>query len=158
VLAGLEMGNPGERVLVVNLEEGTEHIEPLELRDVLFRRLTECDSDEAVRDVATSVEARVGQLDGVLGDVGLNETKPWYGRQQPATSPLFVGRTRTMWELHSNLHAGELRAMTGVAGPAVVQVRGLGGIGKSLLTDEYALRFAAAYLGGVFWLSVSTPQ
>ena len=29
---------------------------------------------------------------------------------------------------------------------------GLGGQGKSLLAEEYALRFGAAYPGGVFWL------
>ena len=31
-------------------------------------------------------------------------------------------------------------------------MRGLGGVGKSLLAEEYALRFGAAYPGGVFWL------
>jgi hypothetical protein len=31
-------------------------------------------------------------------------------------------------------------------------VRGLGGVGKTLLAEEYALRFGAAYPGGVFWL------
>ena len=35
----------------------------------------------------------------------------------------------------------------------VAQIRGLGGAGKSLLAEEYALRFSAAYPGGVFWLS-----
>ena len=35
---------------------------------------------------------------------------------------------------------------------ASAQVRGLGGIGKSLLAEEYALRFGAAYPGGIFWL------
>ena len=38
---------------------------------------------------------------------------------------------------------------------------GLGGVGKSLLAEEYALRFGAAYPGGVFWLRAhgndSTP-
>ena len=29
---------------------------------------------------------------------------------------------------------------------------GLGGVGKSLLAEEYALHFGAAYPGGVFWL------
>src|SRR5262249_6189455 len=37
-------------------------------------------------------------------------------------------------------------------GPGVTVVSGLGGVGKSLMAEEYALRFAAAYPGGVFWL------
>jgi hypothetical protein len=28
----------------------------------------------------------------------------------------------------------------------------MGGVGKSLLAEEYALRFSAAYPGGIFWL------
>ena len=31
-------------------------------------------------------------------------------------------------------------------------VSGLGGIGKSLLVEEYTLRFGTAFPGGVFWL------
>ena len=34
----------------------------------------------------------------------------------------------------------------------MAQVSGMGGVGKSLLAEEYALRFGAAYPGGVFWL------
>jgi hypothetical protein len=37
-------------------------------------------------------------------------------------------------------------------GDPAVKVTGMGGISKSLLAQEYALRFAAAYPGGVFWL------
>jgi hypothetical protein len=37
------------------------------------------------------------------------------------------------------------------ADPAV-KVAGMGGIGKSLLAQEYALRYAAVYPGGVFWV------
>src|SRR3954449_6252877 len=51
------------------------------------------------------------------------------------------------------LTASEVAIITGrPAGGDLVQVRGLGGIGKSLLAEEYALRFGAAYPGGVFWL------
>ncbi|WP_290649021.1 hypothetical protein [Aquisalimonas sp.] len=34
----------------------------------------------------------------------------------------------------------------------LAQLRGSGGIGKSLLAEEYALRFGAFWPGGVFWL------
>lgn len=51
--------------------------------------------------------------------------------------------------------AEQAAMLTGVGGagrPGVLQVRGSGGMGKSLLAEEYALRFGAAYPGGVFWL------
>jgi hypothetical protein len=35
----------------------------------------------------------------------------------------------------------------------VAVVSGLGGVGKSQLAEEYALRFGAAYPGGIFWLN-----
>ena len=40
----------------------------------------------------------------------------------------------------------------------LVQVQGMGGIGKTLLADEYALRFSAAYPGGIFWLSATAHR
>jgi tetratricopeptide (TPR) repeat protein len=42
---------------------------------------------------------------------------------------------------------------SGLYGQAVTQLRGLGGIGKSLLAREYAIRFGRAYPGGVFWIN-----
>ena len=117
-----------------------------------FRRLDREDWREAVAGVAVSVARRVRELDGFLGDLRSLAPVSWYGRQ-PVSSSVFLGRAAVMWEIHSGLHAGELRPMTGAAGPGVVQLRGLGGIGKTLLAEEYALRFAASYPGGVFWLS-----
>lgn len=67
----------------------------------------------------------------------------------------FVGRLHEMWALHATLQAEQAAMLTGVGGagrPGVSQVRGSGGMGKSLLAEEYALRFGAAYPGGVFWL------
>jgi Flp pilus assembly protein TadD len=57
-----------------------------------------------------------------------------------------------MWAVHSALSAEEVGLITGARGDPAVKVTGMGGIGKSLLAQEYALRFAAAYPGGVFWL------
>ena len=48
--------------------------------------------------------------------------------------------------------------ITGAVEGGVAQLSGLGGVGKSLLAEEYALRFAAAYPGGVFWLRASQEQ
>src|SRR4051794_19695714 len=33
----------------------------------------------------------------------------------------------------------------------------MGGIGKTLLAEEYSLRFSASYPGGIFWLSAAAP-
>jgi hypothetical protein len=151
-LAAQRVGAARARVLVVNPEEGVEHIEPGELRDALFRRLRATDPPQVVAAVAASVTRHVAGLEGVLGDFRPLAGVAWHGRH-PVSSPWFVGRIPAMWELHSKLHAGELRAMTGVPGPAAVQLRGLGGIGKTMLAEEYALRFAPAYPGGVFWLT-----
>jgi hypothetical protein len=57
-----------------------------------------------------------------------------------------------MWRLHSALHPDTTRLTVSRTGPAVAQLRGLGGIGKTLLAEEYALRCGAAYPGGVYWL------
>jgi hypothetical protein len=43
--------------------------------------------------------------------------------------------------------------LTGTGGKSgLALVNGAGGIGKSLMAEEYALRFGAAYPGGVYWL------
>ena len=58
-----------------------------------------------------------------------------------------------MWKIHSALHETSVVQITGTSGQDIAQVTGLGGIGKSLLAREYALRFGPAYPGGVFWMS-----
>jgi Tetratricopeptide repeat/NB-ARC domain len=64
----------------------------------------------------------------------------------------FVGRTRDLWQVHSALHGAESAIITATTASGLAQVSGMGGVGKSLLAEEYALRFGAAYPGGVFWL------
>jgi hypothetical protein len=71
---------------------------------------------------------------------------------KPVRYHRFVGRFREMWEIHSALHRTDVGAISGVLGQDIGQITGLGGIGKSLLAREYAVRFGSAYPGGVFWL------
>jgi len=49
--------------------------------------------------------------------------------------------------------AGEVGLVTSTRGDPALKLTGMGGLGKSLLAQEYALRFAAAYPGGIFWLT-----
>ena len=138
---------PPERIFILNPEPHSDHFNelPVDLRDI-----------NAARNAASAVAelpAHIEDLAGTFGRHGLRDRPIQYGRSLTG-SKRFVGRTREMWEIHSLLNASECAQITGHAGhPDMAQVSGMGGIGKSLLAEEYALRFGAAYPGGVFWLS-----
>jgi tetratricopeptide (TPR) repeat protein len=143
------LGDPRARVLVVNPEPTPNHIEPVELRDALYQRLEVTDATR-IDQVAKAIAAHVATLDGTLG-AGDSVPALWVPAQ-PAGAPHFVGRLPEMWRVHSALHASEAAMTQGAFGPGIAVVSGLGGTGKSLLAREYALRFAGAFPGGVFWL------
>jgi uncharacterized protein (DUF2267 family) len=150
-LAAQTEGDPRRRVLVINPESGADHIHPIELRDAKFRNAPTTDG-EMQQLVQTTVK-HVAQLSGPLADIHPLTAPNWYG-MSPVGSTRFVGRLKEMWEVHSLLHAGDVAQITGAAAATggIGQVQGLGGVGKSLLAEEYALHFGAAYPGGVFWL------
>jgi tetratricopeptide (TPR) repeat protein len=149
-LTSQRQGDPRKRILVVNPEPGAEHIEPVELRDGLFARMPGTAGEEAVSTVAVRVKERIERLQGRLGDPDPPDV-PWHGRSAVGAIR-FVGRIADMWQVHSALQAAEVSLISGAHGSTVAQVVGLGGIGKSLLAAEYALRYGPAYPGGVFWL------
>ena len=148
-LAAERDGDPRRRLLVINPESHAEHIEPVELRDARFRQAP--DDLSALGVLAESVRDHVGALGGPLGELRPLAPAPTFG-QQLVGSTRFVGRLSELWRVHSALQAGEVGLITGARQAPVAQLRGLGGVGKSLLAEEYALRFGAAYPGGVFWL------
>jgi tetratricopeptide (TPR) repeat protein len=150
-LAAQREGDPRTRVLVVNPELGASHIHPGELKDARFRMVPALGDEAALRELADSISDHVSSLTGLLGDIQPLTPPPWFG-MKGVGSIRFVGRFADMWRLHSALHASEAVIITGATRPDVVQVRGLGGIGKSLLAEEYALRFGPAYGSGVFWV------
>jgi tetratricopeptide (TPR) repeat protein len=151
-IAATRLGSPNDRVLVVNPERSPAHIEPTDLQDQ--RYLTVADDHLAfAKDIADAVRQRADKLDGLLGEVRADDTR-WFP-MAAVSAPRFVGRARDMWRLHSSLRPRDVEMTQGVVGPAAAVIAGLGGIGKSLLAQEYALRFAAAYPGGVFWLRAS---
>jgi len=152
--AGQAEGDPRRRIVVVNPESGNAHVHLPELFDQLHL------SGPGVPGDAVAVEGLSQRIQTALDRV---PTTPM-GALQSLTPPLwlpamgtgssrFVGRLRDMWQLHGALQAGQAAMLTGTGGkPGLAIVRGAGGIGKSLMAEEYALRFGAAYPGGVFWL------
>jgi tetratricopeptide (TPR) repeat protein len=150
-LAASRAGDPTERILVVNPEPAADHLYPGELRDALFRRAPDPNDQPAAAKLAEAVAEHVRGLPGPLGAVAPLAAPRWLPTPGLG-STRFVGRLPEMWRLHSALHPETTRLTVDRTGPAVVQVRGLGGLGKSLLAEEYALRFGAAYPGGVLWL------
>ena len=149
-LAAHRTGNPRRRVLVVNPEDGAAHIHPVELSDALFARAPGPGDEEGLADLAARVSGHLAGLAGALGETQPLTPPRWLPEQRTG-SGRFVGRLPELWALHSDLQASGLGLITG-ARTAVAQLRGLGGVGKSLLAEEYALRFGAAYPGGVFWV------
>ncbi|GEC04158.1 hypothetical protein SSP24_18130 [Streptomyces spinoverrucosus] len=144
-LAGLGEGNPRRRVMVVNPELTTHHIHPVELRDA--RHASADDLTALVRDV----RAHVGRLDGPM-TLKEHRVRRWL-LGTPQSRPEFLGRLSELWQVHSALHAHAAPLVTGRASAHAVQIRGMAGIGKTLLAQEYALRFEAAYPGGVCWVN-----
>jgi Tetratricopeptide repeat/TIR domain len=143
--------DPAERILVVNPEPGYDHLQPGELRDALAGQPPAPDDQAGLTKLAEAVADRARQVPGPLGAVAPLAPPRWLP-VQGLGSNRFVGRLPELWRLHAALHPQTTRLTAGRVGPAVALVRGLGGVGKTLLAEEYALRFGAAYPGGVFWL------
>jgi hypothetical protein len=151
-LAAQAEGDPRRRVLVVNPEKQADHVHPIELRDAKFRTLPSHDG-AALQELVQSIVKHVALLDGPLADINPLIAPHWYGTT-PVGSTHFVGRMKEMWQVHSLLHAGDVAQVSNAtaATGGIGRISGLGGVGKSLLAEEYALHFGSAYPGGVFWL------
>jgi len=148
-VAAQREGDPRQRVLVVNPEAESSHIQPVELRDELYQHAPL--DEPAASGVARAIDRHVARLNGSIGDIDLRERPQWFGTQ-PTGSTRFVGRLQAMWEVHSAVQGVEYGPITGTATAGAAQIRGLAGMGKTLVAEEYALRFGAAYPGGVYWL------
>lgn len=145
-LAGLGEGDPRRRVLVVNPEPDTAHIHPVELRDTRHG-----EPETLVPDI-------LSHLRQVPGPMRLGTEPPRVHGELPATVGEFTGRLPELWRLHSALHVQEAPLVTGRTSARPVQLRGMPGIGKTRLAREYALRFGAAFPGGVHWARADAPQ
>ncbi len=130
-------GDVHRRILVVNPETSDTHVCPEELRVGLKAFRTRADLEATV----DTVRRHVAQVTGAPGGLCSLAKPEWYGGASGIGSNRFVGRARKLWEIYSGLQAHKF-----------VILAGMGGAGKSLLAEEYAIRFGAAYPGGVFWL------
>ncbi|MFJ9781470.1 TIR domain-containing protein [Amycolatopsis sp. NPDC101161] len=147
-LAAQRHGDPRRRVLVVNPETDGNHIAPVELEDAAYCARPKNDRERAiaVRRIAEMVRA----ADTPLGAV--RSTAPVLSRLLRPRR--FVGRYRQLWAIHSALHARELPATTPRTSSALAVVRGVAGLGKSSLAEQYAFLFRDAFPGGVRWLGL----
>ncbi len=138
------------RILVINPDAGSDHIEPPSLRDVRFSHAPTIRDEAGVARLAQSIAAHVAGLEGVFGDQYPFSPPRWLPAPRIGSSR-FVGRLDLLLEIHGALHSGS-QISTSSATECVL-VKGLAGMGKSLLVEEYALQFGPAYPGGVFWLT-----
>ncbi|HMD97481.1 MAG TPA: tetratricopeptide repeat protein [Terriglobia bacterium] len=137
----------------MNPEAGAGHIHPIELRDAKFLSAPAAGDRTALEALARQVRKQIDGISGPLSGIRPLASPVWHG-MRPVGSTRFVGRLEELWRIHSLLHAGDVVQVTGApaASGGMAGVSGLGGVGKSLLAEEYALRFGAAYAGGIFWL------
>ncbi|PWC40165.1 tetratricopeptide repeat protein [Azospirillum sp. TSO22-1] len=146
-LAGAAEGSVSSRVVVINPEGDDAHILPPELRDSHLLRKDDVEATSRwIAERAAAVSAPLGAVVPLTGG-------KWHGPRRLSSSR-FVGRSVEMWRLHGILR-GRSAALLGDSRARTVMVQGLGGIGKSLLAEEYALRFSMAYPGGIFWLNAA---
>jgi tetratricopeptide (TPR) repeat protein len=142
------------RLLVVNPEPGTEHLQPLDLRG----RLWPSGGVPKPAALVAEVRRRLALVRGPLAAVRSLAPPPWYGSNMRLGSARFVGRVADLWAVHSGLLESREVAVSGApAGGSrdLALVQGMGGNGKTLLAEEYALRFGPGWPGGVFWLSAA---
>jgi len=135
------------RILVVNPVASVAHIA---LGDVAHQNFLTVPKD--VSSQAACIHAIRRRLAGLSDDFSaVRELKPpeWHPSRQQGTAR-FVGRLRELWSIHTVLNPVGISDHENTN--LVIQLRGLGGIGKSLLAIEYANRFGASYPGGIYWL------
>ena len=147
-LAAQRLGDPRRRVLVVNPESDGNHIAPVELEDAAYAGRPENDRERAV--IVRRIAELVRAADTPLGSV--RSTAPVLPRLLRPRR--FVGRYRQLWAIHSALHARELPATTPRTSAALAVVRGIAGLGKTSLAEQYAFLFRDAFSGGVRWLGL----
>ncbi|UEM23985.1 toll/interleukin-1 receptor domain-containing protein [Skermanella mucosa] len=141
------------RILALNPEAGAGHLHPA---DILANKYVDARGIPA-EELAARAAALLDGLAGSFGEIRTLGGPRWHGGNPRAGSSRFVGRFPDMWRIDERLSKNRIALITGES-VGLVQVQGMGGIGKTLLAEEYARRFAAAYPGGIFWLNAARGQ
>ncbi|MDX5564729.1 tetratricopeptide repeat protein [Streptomyces sp. ID05-04B] len=147
--AAVALGRASERILVINPEADARHIQPVQLRDARYAVTAEPGSTARL---VKRILARAGSSPGCLGDA-IASKRPVWRPLEHLGSERFIGRVDEFWQLHQALHAFEYLATQDGAAAGQAVVMGLGGVGKTLLVEQYARRFAAFYPGGIYWFT-----
>src|SRR5262249_29961714 len=143
-IAAQREGDPRRRGLVVNPAASPAHIEPIELRGALYAAApARAPGDLRVAGGGAAHGAPPPRpLGGILPLVPPDQ----YGLKLTGANR-FVGRHSDLWRIHSALQGSDSAIISGSSAAGLAQVTGLGGIGKSLIAEEYALSFGAACPG-----------
>ncbi|OZM73471.1 hypothetical protein CFN78_07915 [Amycolatopsis antarctica] len=137
--AGQAEGRPLARIVAINPEPSVDHVEPVQLRDMLLPSPPA--TAQAIGRLAVAIAERAATLRTPIG------SPP---SAAPVTQGRFTGRWRELWAIHSALHAHR-SPLTAPPAPPVAVVHGTAGIGKTALVTEYVRRFGTAFPGGVTW-------
>lgn len=140
-------GGVRSRILIVAPDNDIEHIVVGDLRTQSF--LIAPQGSASLASCAETVSGIVSRLSGTLGDVSQFAPPRWHPSTQRG-SARFVGRLPELWSIHTALQP--VRISPHEDPEVIVQLPGLGGVGKTMLAIEYAKRFGASYPGGVYWL------
>jgi TIR domain len=139
--------NAVSRLLVVNPEANVTHIA---LGDIGSQNYLAVPTEQTSQAICIrSIQERLATLSGDLATVHEFKFPEWYPSAQQG-SARFVGRLRELWNIHTALNPVGISEHE--SANIIVQLQGLGGVGKTLLATEYATRFGAAYPGGIHWL------
>lgn len=156
---------PQHRVLVINPEADASHIQPLALRNLQHYPAPAMDDAASMAVLAREIAAAIQPIAQTAGPFGALRrlTRPPCHGFHALGSERFVGRVGELWQIHDALTRGDYAIIACLPAPHAVgqlaQVQGSGGIGKSLLAEEYALRFGSFWPGGIFWLrAMGTPD
>lgn len=142
-----------ERIFVVNPLVTGEHIYCRAFRNQHWMSASQGEFEThaaRIRTVVGGLTENFGALNGLSRPAPKLPGEP---TRSLTSATYFVGRVRELWEIHHGLHAYQYPIVSTEPSTRSVTVFGMGGSGKSLLAEEYALRFASQYPGGVFWLN-----
>jgi hypothetical protein len=137
------------RVLILNPESPEFHHIPPALQDSQSPPWP--DSPAGFEELARRICDHLGRIEGPL--LSVSEAPPRYFGMSPVSAQRFVGRAEQFWKLHGSLLSTDISIVSGQIGQSVAQIVGMPGNGKSLLAQEYAIRFGPAFPGGIFWIN-----